>query len=806
MKTIALLIVSAFTAFLAGNAATTLFDFEAEAERDALPTSKTKGFHVCFTNAFATSGEYALHYVCRPWGSGSETSPDPNFTLTNSVTDWRGFDRLSIDVVSLGLGCGRLKLSIPGEKGSFRDEFAIPEMGYRQWIVPLSFLDKVLSPSNVAKLQFWTYNFTSADFDVVIDRITLLKRGEKPPTPNGPCVGRDILPLLHRGREEYRMDADKAEHALSVEHLREACRESGIASPGMLLGMATSMEKVLPRGPFKARPVGKDGLFVRVARNEHESVQLIVVPDGADLKGVKVQVEDDLASDGENRITAQSPNVFLSTNIACDVTGYVRTESYPCYHAGYTVASTNEVGYVRKAKPPYVGWWPDPILCFLDAVDVKNGDAQSFWIRVRCPENQPAGIYEGALVVTAEGLAPARVPFRVRVNDFAIGRTSELPVIVSFGPDVSGTYGKNRNWSRWHDNKTPLCQWGRHQVEWVDFLADYFITFDRLYNGSAERHFNGVLRLRDQSRLGLFNLGYWLYPKSTNDVDVTAWRKRVIPRLTEYYEKAKVEGILDHAYTYGCDEVPEQYQQAVKIAVEEVKKALPGVPVITTASDGHKYGVGTLLSDIDWFCPITHRYDFGRAEASRKAGHKVWHYVCSGPKAPYANFFVEGQGIEPRLLVGAQALRIKSDGFLYYAVAQWKSARCIETGPFTDWDPSSYADWHGDGQLACVGPGGIPLPTIRLENFRDGLEDYAYAKLLEQKLRVVESSSAIHLRRGYGGQEATEDKSPENWMRRAKAALAVPREVVETMTNYTDDPAVLYRWRDEMADLIEEAK
>jgi hypothetical protein len=36
--------------------------------------------------------------------------------------------------------------------------------------------------------------------------------------------------------------------------------------------------------------------------------------------------------------------------------------------------------------------------------------------------------------------------------------------------------------------------------------------------------------------------------------------------------------------------------------------------------------------------------------------------------------------------------------------------------------------------------------------------------------------------------------------------LAVPREVVDTMTNYTDDTAVICRCRDEMADLIEEEK
>ena len=44
-----------------------------------------------------------------------------------------------------------------------------------------------------------------------------------------------------------------------------------------------------------------------------------------------------------------------------------------------------------------------------------------------------------------------------------------------------------------------------------------------------------------------------------------------------------------------------------------------------------------------------------------------------------------------------------------------------------------------------------------------------------------------------------------SWAQRAQKALAVPREVVDSVRNFTDDPAVLYRWRDEMADLIESA-
>ena len=108
--------------------------------------------------------------------------------------------------------------------------------------------------------------------------------------------------------------------------------------------------------------------------------------------------------------------------------------------------------------------------------------------------------------------------------------------------------------------------------------------------------------------------------------------------------------------------------------------------------------------------------------------------------------------------------------------------------------------YHGDGAWTCVGPDGIPVPTIRLENFRDGLEDYAYALILEQKLKEVESGKCKVNGAANGGIGAVE------WMNRARELLAGPLDVMDTMTNYTDNPAVLYRWRDAMADLIEAAK
>ena len=534
----------------------------------------------------------------------------------------------------------------------------------------------------------------------------------------------------------------------------------------MLLGVASSMEQVMPRGPFTAKPLPKDGISIRLARNEYESVQLLVAPPADGLSGVKVSVDGDLEGGG---------TVFAASNVQCHVTGYVKTERCPPYKIG------------RDTRKPVVGWWPNPILGFLDGVDIEGQDIQSFWIRVRCPEGQKAGVYRGGLLVSANGAESVRVPFAVRVNNFSLGRTSMLPLAVTFSPAANTQHESPETIARvaalQADPLAPINIWRRHRREWVSFLADYLIPYDSLYHNSDTNRLSAIAQLRDEGRTGRFNLGYWSYPASTNASDMAKWRTKTIPRLVRFYEGAKKIGVQDYAYVYGCDEVHEKHFPAIRAAVGEIKKALPGVPVSTTAYD-NEFGVNTPLDVMDWFTPLTPKFDIEKAAASRKAGHQVWWYICCSPKAPYANMFIECPPIEGRLIMGAQSVRMRPDGFLYYQISIWNSKRCITSGPFTDWDPRSWTTYHGDGAWTCVGPDGTPVPTIRLENFRDGLEDFAYAKLLEAKL-------------------AARTGADDDWSRRARELLAVPQDVVETMTKYTDDPAAVYRWRDAMADLIE---
>ena len=100
---------------------------------------------------------------------------------------------------------------------------------------------------------------------------------------------------------------------------------------------------------------------------------------------------------------------------------------------------------------------------------------------------------------------------------------------------------------------------------------------------------------------------------------------------------------------------------------------------------------------MDWFTPLTPKFDVQKANASRAKGHQVWWYICCGPHAPHANMFIECQPIEARILMGAMTTRMRPDGFLYYQISIWNSTKCITSGPFTDWNPRSWTTYHGDG-------------------------------------------------------------------------------------------------------------
>ncbi len=547
--------------------------------------------------------------------------------------------------------------------------------------------------------------------------------------------------------------------------IRAGVRIDGASGNNIVVGFATSMAKILPRvlaGPLRA----KSRVELMLAANETESFQVIVLPCSEDIKRVRVRIRDLHSKDGLK---------FAADNIDAVPVGYVRTKAVPPYGSSH------------------VGWWPDPILDFMDAVDIAAADAQSFWVRVRAPKQQPHGVYEGKLEIMVEGRAAFSFDFSVRVFGFVLPDTSPLPLAVTFRPHDHPRKETQEAQNRWRKSPDyPVNAWKKHKLKWADFLADYYLTYDSLYSyGGRAPDFEVIEHLHTKGRLGRFNLGYF-GPCGGTPERIKDWKADIVRRIQPAYEKAKRLGILDHAYIYGCDEVKTELFDQVQRAAKILKAEFPGVMVMTTSYD-NSYGLGSVIKSVDAFCPLTPRFDSDKAAQARASGRQVWWYICCGPRHPHANMFIEYPAIEGRLLMGAMTAKYWPDGFLYYQISIWNSRKPIDAGPFTDWDPRSWTTYHGDGSWTCVGPDGTPLPTIRLENFRDGLEDYAYYRILEAA--VAEAQASPELRAGR-----------DEWLVKAKELLVVPGELVASRTEFTDDPGVVYRYRKSLAEAIEAAE
>lgn len=744
MKTVDRLVVVALLALSASGAvsAVKVLDFEAEDEIRQVPRCNLGRMQTGITNLFASCGSNSFFFRMRPWKEGEDQWP--LFVLRTPVRDWSGYDRLSVDVVNLDRGGDTLSMSVSGTGvGDFAGlaaSLTLKPFGATRWTVPLDKWPEKMNSTNVTKIGISVTR--PGGCEVYLDNFTLLKPGEALPEVRYCARSRSL-------RSRF-ASACAAEREEKTERLRSSLRRPGAKPGGILVGTATTMEHKRPEETFELARA--DRLKIRLARNEYEGVQVFAVPDGRALKGVRVSVSP-------LRFRGESGGVFAADDVKVYTVGYVKTAKSP---RRYRI----DDGSGGSMRAP-TGWWPDPLLDFVPEVDVRNGTVQGFWINVRADGKLKAGFYDATVTVSAADADPVAVPLEVRVNDFTLPKTAVIPTAISFHPPIIHAYDRISE-ARKKDPSDITNIWKPHVDKWTDIAADHLISVDYLYPAVAPR-FDQLMRLKRDGRLGMFNLGYWRHDDRDGVTGSEDWKKRWFRRLDASYAKAKKLGILEHAYLYGADEIPKKDFAKVAIAAERLKERYPGVPLLTTAYDA-ELGLGaSRLGAIDWFCPLTDMYDPVKAQASRAAGHKVWWYISNLPLTGWANMFVEKEPIETRLLMGAMAEKMKVDGFLFYAICSWKNNRKpIESGPYTEWDPVSYEDYHGCGSWIYCGPGGVPVPTIRLENYRDGLEDLAYVKMLK-------------------------DRGCE---------VPVPEDVMRSMTDFTLRPEPLMRWRDAIADRI----
>jgi hypothetical protein len=522
-------------------------------------------------------------------------------------------------------------------------------------------------------------------------------------------------------------------------------RFPGESPPDFAVGVTGPMRKVMIRDfPFEGSII--EVYSLSLAANEHEGFQVVVIPFHRDLNNVTVSV---------SKLRGRSPAQEFAGETQVSLVGHVK------------------VGDKQPYDVEYRGWWPDPLLSFQQSCDAHVGEHIAFWIDVSTEVKASADDYEGTVRVEAEGCRPIELRLKVHVWDFRLPNGTRLRNAFTYDLQAAKRIYRDA-WT------SELAR------RYHDFILDHRLNIDHLYRKQPEDI--GLLQYGVSRGMNAFNVKY---------VSKGAGVEKIMEILDDCVPELKAAGLFDLAYVYGFDEVSKEYFPRIQELFGTIHRKYPGLETMTTAYD-FSFGRGTGLREVvDIWVPLIPYYSLEEAVKLRREGKDMWWYACITPLHPYPNWFVEYPAIEPRLLMGAMSYKYKTGGFLYYMMNRWWNNRGpITSGPYTSWDPGSAENRRGevasgDGSLFCPGPD-RPLSTIRLENIRDGLEDYEYLSLLRDLLSEIEARP-----------EALDRRS---WLEPARELLSVPPKVVTTLTDFTSDSNDVDSFRRQLAEAIEKGR
>ena len=483
---------------------------------------------------------------------------------------------------------------------------------------------------------------------------------------------------------------------------------------------------------------------LELARHERESAQILV------------STADD--------VEWQEGNVILSTLRMADGTPLSGTFSWE--REGYLA---REGGYRAHpcAKPEEETWLPDPLLPAA-AFRVPRGATQGIWITCYAAMDAKPGVYSGQATVSEKGRCVAQIPVSVQVFAFSQPRTFGMPTAFC----VMDGHMRNTYPDRFAEMKRRSH----------DLMLDARLNADDI-SRTEPPAIADLLRERERgmNRFNILNIvpkptnpnTLWVCYASPKETETPEFYESFKARLDPYVKELRRHDLMKYAYIYGFDERTSEYYRGIDEFWKKIRRDFPDLPVMTTAMmyrDMTRKLENAYLDTTDWFCPLTPVYSPKLNAKLRAEGKQVWWYVCCGPTYPYANFAsYEYPLIEGRLL-GWMTHLYRSDGLLYWHVNLWTKMRLDERECyFPQWKTGNHLRMPGDGILLYPGEKCV-LPSIRLAQIRDGVEDYEW------------------LQQAAASGEARAD--------------AVSRTLVRSMTDFSRSPSELRKARHKLAEII----
>lgn len=411
------------------------------------------------------------------------------------------------------------------------------------------------------------------------------------------------------------------------------------------------------------------------------------------------------------------------------------------------------VGYVPVTKPTpggfgIVGRYPDPLLQ-LRTFDVTQGESQAVWLTVYVPKDAVAGDYEGAVIIEPKGAPKMTVKMRLRVFDVALPTQSLLKTcVLIWEHHAQRIYGdawtaeRSRRFFeqclRYRFTPPPPLPWGKVFIRQPDgtWTANWE-EFDHEVEGWMKKGATAF------SIWGI--LGWGTKPPPPEAQAETAAKLKL---LGEHLQK---RGWSERFYFYVFDEPSTVEWENIKALCAFVQKHAPNLQVLLTAGyaatgkfrthapiiEGAAYR--DLAGFIKIWVPHIDCFDEDFLRERKKAGDQVWMYVCiSTVGKSYPDIWrIDWTGVSHRA-IGWWLWRYGCDGFLYWCVNYWIDEKGKPFDLFAN--PTAYPGGNGDGFLFYPDPNkGDPIPSVRAEIMRDGIEDYDLLCLLRDAVKRVKA-------------------------------------------------------------------
>lgn len=512
---------------------------------------------------------------------------------------------------------------------------------------------------------------------------------------------------------------------------QEAPMKLGSAQVNVIV--TDALEKVFQkRLPSNVKPA------VDVAAGETATFQLVVNSGKGDITELKAVLPDLKIKGSTLRIDDDRINIGYL--------GYVKVNKN---------LATVSPGF-RMASDAY---YPDPIRRSVGTV--KQNTNQPIWISVQVPAGQKAGNYGG--VVSISGKVNGQ-PFSinqqvdVHVYPVVLQETNRLwvsnwwtvgPVtkkLLTGNADITGMLAEKMS----ENGINSFIANGLMGIDITENNGKYAFDYKN-FDNYVETFLKAGLRKRIEGgfiagRSGNWTSNYQVFlPVNTNGkitfqkVDPTDRRVDNFYRqyFPDFVNHLKTKNYFSIFYQHVADEPVDQNVASYNQVLGMVKKYAPElktIDAVQTDRIGSQLDVVVPVLDV-----LERRYNSFRK--IQQSGREVAFYTCWQPQGKYANRLIQMDLLKTRYLPWIN-FKYGLSGFMHWGFNQWSG------------DPLNVADNVAGDAWIVYPENNKVISSIRLDAFRDGINDYALLYQLSRKSpdkanqlagRIIQSFSAYDL-------------------------------------------------------------